>query len=74
MQQQQLPINQDNIKGSRQLYNEVLGRFRIKGTSFSKYVEGQGLRKQNARKIMLGDTNGIKARQWRQKIVEEARK
>jgi len=61
------------IIGSRQLLNEVVGRFRIKGTNLTQWCKKNGIKEPNARIYLQGDRNGPKAKEWRRRIVEAAR-
>lgn len=63
----------NNEIGSRQLLNEVSGRFRMRGTTLAHWSRENGILYQNARAYLLGKRNGKKAREWRQRIIEAAR-
>jgi hypothetical protein len=62
------------LTGSRELLNEVVGRFRIHGTNLTKWCKENGIKEPNARVYLLGERNGPKAKEWRQRIVNAARK
>ena len=65
--------NEMNIVTGKQLLNEVSGKFRIQGTTLAHWSRENGILYQNARAYLLGERNGRKARQWRQRIVDAAR-
>jgi len=57
-----------------ELLNQVQGLFAFQGDSLSGWSQRNGLSRQNARQYLLGLRDGKKARQWRQRIMEAARK
>ncbi|TGO02076.1 hypothetical protein PN36_31035 [Candidatus Thiomargarita nelsonii] len=59
--------------GNRQLLNEVIGRFRMRGMTLMDWCRENGLMHQNARVYLLGERNGKVAREWRRRIVDAAR-
>jgi hypothetical protein len=65
---------QYELMGNRQLLNEVMGLFKMKGTTLNQWCNANGIAMSNARIYLLGKSNGPKAREWRQRIVEAAEK
>jgi hypothetical protein len=64
----------NELIGNRQLLNEVCGLFKIKGTSLHHWCNKNGIAHQNARAYIRGLRNGPIAKEWRRRIVEEARR
>jgi hypothetical protein len=57
----------------RTLYQQVLGGFVFQGTYLSRWCRENGIKRQNARKALLGEWNGPTAKVLRQRIVEASR-
>lgn len=64
---------ENEITTGRQLLNEVMGRFRMKGTSLNAWCSKNGLKQPTAHAYLLGQRNSKRAKYWRRRIVEEAR-
>jgi len=57
----------------RTLYQQVLGGFVSQGTYLSHWCQQHGIKRQNARKALIGEWNGPTAQALRHKLVEASR-
>jgi hypothetical protein len=64
----------DNINVDKKILNEILGGFRIQGTTLSDWCKENGLLKQSAYKAIHGKWNGKKGLEWKKRIIEAANK
>lgn len=63
--------NQANIQPGPVFYDVFLGYLRVLGTNLKDWCEPHGVRATNAKLAATGGWNGTKARELRQKMIDE---